>query len=82
MIYNWILFNIIYIPTVLFFENILIREAAFNGSAQKWILLAIGQVGGWIYDKHTGNFPLFARTEIIEKIGGFETCNLQNYKNR
>lgn len=67
LIYNWILFNIIYIPTVLFFENILIREAAFNGSAQKWILLAIGQVGWWIYDKAYREFFRFLRERKLLK---------------
>ena len=67
LIYNWILFNIIYIPTVLFFENILIREAAFNGSTQKWILLAVGQVGWWIYDKAYREFFRFLRERKLLK---------------
>ena len=67
LIYNWILFNIIYIPTVLFFENILIREAAFTGSAQKWILLAVGQVGWWIYDKAYREFFRFLRERKLLK---------------
>lgn len=67
LIYNWILFNIIYIPTVLFFENILIQEAAFTGSTQKWILLAIGQIGWWIYDKAYREFFRFLRERKLLK---------------
>ena len=39
----------------------------FTGSAQKWILLAVGQVGWWIYDKAYREFFRFLRERKLLK---------------
>lgn len=48
LIYNWILFNIIYIPLLLFF-----REALFAGEVEGGTLIFVlaGQLGWLVYDK-------------------------------
>lgn len=48
LIYNWILFNIIYIPLLLFF-----REALFSGEIKGGTLIfaLAGQLGWLVYDK-------------------------------
>ncbi|MGN1206555.1 MAG: hypothetical protein ACI4SQ_06160 [Eubacterium sp.] len=67
LIYNWILFNIIYIPVVVLFENILIQETRLSGSVHKWILVIVGQIGWWIYDKAYREFFRFLRERKLLK---------------
>ena len=58
LIYNWILFNIIYIPTVLFFENILIRRQLLPDQRKNGSFLPSDRLDGGSTIKHTGNFSV------------------------
>ncbi len=56
LIYNWILFNIIYIPLILFFRELLIPGALpggiqANSVSGGLILWLAGQIGWIVYDK-------------------------------
>lgn len=70
LIYNWILFNIIYIPLVLFFQNLLfagtlpggISCRSLQGMAVLWLA---GQAGWFLYDKA---YRVFCRTLRERKI--------------
>lgn len=70
LIYNWILFNMIYIPLVLFFQNLLfagtlpggISGSSLQGMAALWLA---GQVGWFLYDKA---YRVFCRTLRERKI--------------
>lgn len=64
LFYNWILFNVIYIPLIVFFENILIGgdlpEILQGNTILKWIVLwSVGQIGWFVYDKA---YRVFFRT--------------------
>lgn len=64
LIYNWILFNIIYIPLLLFFQNLLFTGGIPGGIsgdsvAGRLVLWLAGQIGWIVYDKA---YRIFFRT--------------------
>lgn len=48
LIYNWILFNIIYSPLVLFFQELFASGEIPGGTPVLWLA---GQIGWFVYDK-------------------------------
>lgn len=56
LIYNWILFNIIYIPLLVFGRQLLYAGEQIGGV---WVLWVLGQAGWIIYDKA---YRVFFRT--------------------
>lgn len=60
LICNWVLFNIIYIPLILFFKTLLLGEEAVSGALGSSVLLwVLGQAGWFVYDRA---YLVFCRT--------------------
>lgn len=61
LIYNWILFNILYMPVVFFFSSLLSEAEIFRGISGKLLLIAAGEFGWLVYDKAYREFFKFIR---------------------
>lgn len=68
LIYNWILFNIIYIPAVILFHALFSAEMKFSGMTWIVILLFAGQIGWLLFDKAYREFFRFLKERKLLKI--------------
>lgn len=67
LIYNWILFNIIYIPLVFFFRELLFAGEIPGGTLVLWLA---GQIGWLVYDKaYRVFFQVLRERGLLERNG-------------
>lgn len=56
LLWNWILFNVLYVPAIIGFRHLLLHEKVWemlpgNAVAEIGILIVVGQAGWFVYDK-------------------------------